>query len=361
MSRDMCNVWVGQRSVIVGALFTGVLAVQMVLLSDSGSSIFSGTSMIYALQLQISLQSLCLFLVQVEGSFASIERILEFTERLPQEPPRRMPSDSFLMKSAWPGNDFTLELKDVSVRYEAKLPLALDKFSAKIIAQEKVGIVGRTGCGKSTLFGAIFRLFELEAGSITLGDKDISTLGVATLRQQLTMVPQDPVLFSGDLRRNLDPLASHSDEVLWSVLKRCSMSELISGIEGGLSAAVSVGGSNFSVGERQVLCLARALLRSTPVLCLDEATANVDPTNDQRIQDILSFEVKDLMVLTIAHRLHTVIKSDRIMVLDDGKLAQFDRPEILLQTDGIFKDLASQAGIHSTESENGSDPFEISI
>jgi ABC-type multidrug transport system fused ATPase/permease subunit len=212
---------------------------------------------------------------------------------------------------------------------------------------EKVGIVGRTGSGKSTIMGAIFRLLELESGHILLGGVDVSTVGVGLLRRLVTIVPQDPILFSGELRKNLDPLNARTDDKIWSALTRCSLDSFVGGLDGGLAAHIAEGGSNFSVGERQVLCLARALLREAPVLCLDEATANVDPTNDKRIQEILVTEVKGCLVLTIAHRLHTVLHSNRILVLDHGRLAQNDSPKALLATPGLFRDLANQAGITS--------------
>lgn len=197
--------------------------------------------------------------------------------------------------------------------------------------------------------GALFRLFKLEGGRILLGGVDIASCGLAFVRQKITIVPQDPVLFSGDLRKNLDPLTTQTDKQLWDALRRCSLDDLVQGLQDGLASPVSEGGRNFSVGERQVLCLARALLRGTRVLCLDEATANVDPTNDRRIQHVLTEEIRDCLVLTIAHRLHTVLASDRIMVLDRGQLAQLDSPQNLLQKEGIFRDLALQAGIEGAD------------
>jgi len=300
--------------------------------------------LIYALQLGFSLKTASYFAVQTEGVLASTERIAEFSG-LKQEPPWQMPSDSALVKAGWPGTGATLEFEAVSVRYLSGAPRALNKLSFAIQAKEKVGIVGRTGSGKSTVMGAIFRLFELEEGRIFLGGQDIAGIGIGLLRRQVTIVPQDPILFAGQIRKNLDPLGARSDEEVWMGLRRCNFEDSIRGLEGGLLFPVSEGGSNFSVGERQVLCLARALLRDARVLCLDEATANIDPKNEKRIQEVLTQELVNYMVLTIAHRLHTVLKSDRIIVLDAGSLAQLGAPRELLETPGILKDLAAQVGI----------------
>lgn len=345
ITRDATNLWIEQRLCVLGALVVTALGLQMVLLPGSVSPSISAVAVIFALTLGFHLKTLVYFLVQLEGTFASVERILQFTQTAELEPPRALLPDEELRRVGWPAADADLVFEDVCLRYLPHLPPALNRFSASLRAQEKVGIVGRTGSGKSTIMGALFRLFRLEGGRILLGGVDIATCGLALLRTKVTIVPQDPILFSGELRKNLDPLAQRSDGELWDSLKRCSLADLVASMEGGLGTAVSEGGRNFSLGERQVLCLARALLRGTRVLCLDEATANVDPENDQRIQRILSVEVSHCLVLTIAHRLHTVLKSDRIMVLDKGSLAQLDSPGVLLTTDGIFKELATQAGI----------------
>jgi len=345
MLKDCTNLWMEQRLCVVAAFVVATLALQMVLLPGMVSSSIAAVAVIYSLQLGFQLKTFVYFLVQVEGTFAAVERVLEFTQTAEQEPARCLPSDEALERSGWPSADASLVFEDVCLRYLPHLPLALDHFSAALMAGEKVGIVGRTGSGKSTIMGAMFRLFGLESGRILLGGVDVATCGLSILRRKVTIVPQDPVLFSGELRRNLDPLGLRTDGEVWEALRRCSLIELVDSMGEGLGLTVAEGGRNFSVGERQVLCLARALLRGTQVFCLDEATANVDPENDQRIQKVLTVEVKDCLVLTIAHRLHTVLRSDRIMVLDQGRLAQLDAPRVLLSSPGIFHDLATQAGI----------------
>jgi len=347
--RETSNFWTEQRLSFLGSMVVGTLAVQMVLNPSTGSSMFAAVALIYTLQLGFALKTVSFFLVQVEGVLASVERVAEFTDRLEQEPSWQTPGDQQLTNGGWPGPEPLLAFENVCVRYLPGLPLALDGVTVALRAKEKVGIVGRTGSGKSTIMGSIFRLFDLEEGRILLGNVDISSIGVGLLRRQITIVPQDPMLFAAPLRKNLDPTSVRSDEDVWSALRRCSLEEMVKTLGGGLAADVSEGGSNFSLGERQVLCLARALLRDARVLCLDEATANVDPTNDRRIQEVLVRELKECLVLTIAHRLHTVLHSDRIMVLDRGHLAQIGSPKDLLAESGIFKELAAQAGITSEE------------
>ncbi|CAE8691957.1 unnamed protein product [Polarella glacialis] len=353
MSRDVANLWTEQRLQWLASLVVGVLAVLMVMMPSAGASPqLTALGLIYALQLGFSLKTASYFLVAVEGVFASVERVMEFTNDLQQEPPWQMPADAALVQAKWPQDECSLVFEDVCVRYLPHLPRALDGFSVSLKAREKVGLVGRTGSGKSTVMGTLFRLMELESGRILLGGVDIAGVGVGHLRRQITIVPQDPILFSGELRKNLDPLGVRTDAELWAALKGCSLSAMVESLEGGLSAKVAEGGINFSVGERQVLCLARALLRESRILCLDEATANVDPTNDKRIQQVLSQGLQDCLVLTIAHRLHTVLRSDRILVLERGYLAQSGPPATLLAQPGIFKELANQAGIYNVNSDS---------
>lgn len=351
LSKETANNWAQQRLELLASTLVLALALLLVLTPGSASTSMAAVALVFSLTCGESLTHFTSFLVQVEGSFASVERVKEFTEQLEQEPPWRMPLDATLESREWPGPEAGLVLEQVSVRYLPHMPRALNSVSFQLSAREKVGVVGRTGSGKSTVIGALVRMFPLEEGRVLLGGVDISEVGVGLLRRQVTIVPQDPVLFSGELRRNLDPLAQRSDSEIWDVLRRSSLAELIQTLSGGLAASVAEAGSNFSVGERQVLCLVRALLRGTHVLCLDEATANVDPTNDARIQHILEAEVGNSLVLTIAHRLRTVLGSDRILVLDNGRVAQFDTPRELLTKAGIFRDLACDAGITRLEAE----------
>jgi len=345
LSKEIANSWAQQRLELIASFVVLTLAMLLIFTSGTVSTSVAAVALVLSLSCGESLAFFMSFLVIVEGTFASVERIKEFTEQLEQEPPWHMAIDDMLETQRWPDAEANLVFERVSVRYMSHMPRALDNLSFCISPREKVGIVGRTGSGKSTVMGALFRLFILEEGRVLLGGVDLADVGVGLLRRQITIVPQDPVLFSGELRRNLDPLELRSDEEVWEVLRRSTLTELVQGLSGCLAASVAESGSNFSVGERQVLCLARALLRGTHVLCLDEATANVDPTNDARIQHVLEQELGNTLVLTIAHRLQTVLGNDRILVLDDGRSAQFDTPHALLAHQGLFRDLAWDAGI----------------
>jgi len=357
ITKEATNHWTNQRLGFLGSLVVLGLSLLLMLLPGRVSASFGALAIIYALAMGETLKNIAYFLVMCETSFSSVERCQEFAEQLEQEPPWQRPHDAELEAAAWPGTA-TCELvfEAVSLRYLSHMPCALDCLSFRLRPLEKLGIVGRTGSGKSTIMSALLRLFPLEGGRVLLGGVDTAEVGLGLLRRRITIVPQDPILFSGELRRNLDPLESLGDAEIWSGLRRCGLAELVEGLPGGLGASVSEGGGNFSLGERQVLCLSRALMRGTCLLCLDEATANVDPANDARIQRVLSEEVSDMLVLTIAHRLHTVIHSDRILVLDKGCLAQLDTPAALLAKPGLFKELAEKAGILEPQSPVQSPP-----
>jgi ATP-binding cassette subfamily C (CFTR/MRP) protein 1 len=231
-----------------------------------------------------------------------------------------------------------LRIANLGMRYRPGLPLVLKGIDIDIPAGSSVGIVGRTGAGKSSLFAAILRLVEPEAGSVVeIDGVDVASLGLHTLRRAISIIPQDPVLFNGSLRFNLDPLEmARDDGALWAALDKAGLGAHARGLPGQLDHAVLEGGKNFSQGEKQLVCLARALLRSSKLLLLDEATSSVDFETDAQIQATIRSEFGDATVLCIAHRVDTIRDCDQILVLSDGKVAEFGPPEELQARGGDY-------------------------
>mmetsp|Transcript_876 Transcript_876/g.1744 ORF Transcript_876/g.1744 Transcript_876/m.1744 type:complete len:1390 (+) Transcript_876:165-4334(+) len=281
---------------------------------------------------------------EVVNQMVSVERVLEYGH-LESEAPLICEGDNKLKDSGWPSAG-EIEYNGVSVRYRSTLPLALRKISFRIPAGARVGVVGRTGSGKSTVVQTLFRLLEPEDGKILIDSQDISKMGLHTLRTKISVIPQVPTLFSGcTVRENLDLFGLHSDEAIAQVLKSCHLMEAIEKLSDGTNSIVSEGGSNFSVGQRQLLCLARALLAQNKILVLDEATASVDRRTDQLLQQALQESYQDGTILAVAHRLDTIIDYDFILVLGQGEVLEFGTPDALLsQTEGIFTDMVQDTG-----------------
>nr|XP_048323697.1 ABC transporter C family member 12-like isoform X2 [Ziziphus jujuba var. spinosa] len=266
---------------------------------------------------------------RAENSLNSVERVGTYID-LHSEAPAII--ESHRPPPAWPSSG-TIKFEDVILRYRPGLPPVLHGLSFNISSSEKVGIVGRTGAGKSSMINALFRIVEMEKGRILIDGCDISKFGLTDLRKVLSIIPQSPVLFSGTVRFNLDPFCEHNDADLWEALERAHLKDAIRGNPFGLDAEVLEGGENFSVGQRQLISLARALLRRSKILVLDEATSAVDVGTDALIQKTIREEFKSCTMLIIAHRLNTIIDSDRILVLDAGQVLEYDSPEKLLSNE----------------------------
>ncbi|XP_026807199.1 probable multidrug resistance-associated protein lethal(2)03659 isoform X1 [Rhopalosiphum maidis] len=292
---------------------------------------------------------------ELENQMTSVERVLEYTNA-PQEaalesPPEKKPSKEWPQKGQ-------IMFKNFYLRYSLDSPHVLKDLNIKIESMEKIGIVGRTGAGKSSLIGALFRL-AVNEGSIFVDDLDINDLGLHELRSKLSIIPQEPVLFSGTMRKNLDPFDEYPDHALWNALDEVELKDAVEDLPGGLNSKMSEGGSNFSVGQRQLVCLARAIVRNNKILVLDEATANVDPQTDALIQNTIRNKFRLCTVLTIAHRLNTVMDSDKVLVMDAGKMVEFDHPHNLLKNkDGFLYKMVDQTGrataelLHSVAAES---------
>lgn len=257
-------------------------------------------------------------------------------------------SDNTPLKS-WPENG-SMKFERVWLSYDQNDVYQLRDVSFEIKGGEKVGIVGRSGAGKSTIMTAILRLAEPK-GKIIIDDVIVGEIGLHELRTVISIIPQDPILFSGTLRENMDPFSEFTDEEIWTVLEHVQMKNKIFNITGQLLSPVEASGSNFSAGERQLLCLARAMMRKNRILIIDEATANVDSNTDSLIQEVVRERFEQCTVLTIAHRLETIIDSDKVFVVDAGRVAENDHPHTLLQNeDGLFYKLVEQAGKKKADS-----------
>ncbi|XP_051881362.1 ATP-binding cassette sub-family C member 10 [Pristis pectinata] len=304
-----------------------------------GSPGLVGLALSYALSITNLLSGAISSFTQTETQMVSVERLDEYTTEIPSEPQ----DDSVEVSSTWPQRGLIL-FQDVVLVYRPGLPTVLNGINVKINPGEKVGIVGRTGSGKSSLFLALFRMVELTEGQIFIDSVDTRTVSLLELRSRMAIIPQDPFLFSGTVRENLDPLTHHTDQELWDVLHQCHLLEVTHRM-GGLNAELGERGKNLSIGQKQLMCLARALLTKSKILCIDEATASVDQKTDQLLQETIRRQFAEKTVLTIAHRINTIMDSDRVLVMDAGTLKEFDSPDVLSEDrDSYFYHL-----IHSDE------------
>ncbi|XP_060540945.1 ATP-binding cassette sub-family C member 5 isoform X2 [Pantherophis guttatus] len=322
--------WLAVRLDIVSIALITVTGLMIVFMHGQIPPAYAGLAISYAVQLTGLFQFTVRLASETEARFTSVERIDHYIKTLSLEAPARIKNKAPLPD--WP-HEGEIRFENAEMRYRENLPLVLKKVCFTIKPKEKIGIVGRTGSGKSSLGMALFRLVELSGGCIKIDGVKISDIGLADLRSKLSIIPQEPVLFSGTVRSNLDPFAQYSEEQIWETLERTHMKDCISQLPMKLESEVMENGENFSVGERQLLCIARALLRRCKILILDEATAAMDSETDSLIQETIREAFANCTMLTIAHRLHTVLGSDRIMVLMQGQVMEFDTPAALLSND----------------------------
>uniref|UniRef100_A0ACD5TQI2 Uncharacterized protein n=1 Tax=Avena sativa TaxID=4498 RepID=A0ACD5TQI2_AVESA len=300
---------------------------------------FLGLCLSYALTLSSAQVFLTRFYSNLENSIISVERIKQFMH-LPSEPPavisdRRPPP-------AWPSQG-KIELENLRVKYRENAPTVLRGITCTFAAGHKVGVVGRTGSGKTTLLSALFRLIDPSSGRILIDDVDICTIGLKDLRMKLSIIPQEPTLFRGSVRSNVDPLGEYTDQDIWEALDKCQLKKTISVLPRLLESPVSDDGENWSAGQRQLFCLARVLLRRNRILVLDEATASIDSATDAVLQRVIKQEFSGCTVITIAHRVPTVTDSDMVMVLSYGKLVEYDSPSKLMENeDSAFCNLVAE-------------------
>ncbi|KAG7167512.1 Multidrug resistance-associated protein 1-like 3, partial [Homarus americanus] len=338
----MANRWLAIRLEFIGNIMTFSAAMFAVVGRGNISGGIVGLSVSYALSVTQTLNWLVRMTSDVETNVVAVERIKEYTE-VPQEAAWDISSKK--PHKDWPDQG-VVDFNNYSTRYREGMDLVVKDISFHINGGEKIGIAGRTGAGKSSLTLGLFRVIEAAGGNITIDGVNISDIGLHDLRGRLTIIPQDPVLFSGTLRMNLDPFGVFDDAEVWSALEHCHLKEYVSELSSGLQYNITEGGDNLSVGQRQLVCLGRALLRKTRLLVLDEATAAVDLETDDLIQQTIRREFTDCTVLTIAHRLNTIMDSTRVLVLDRGEVKEFDTPSNLLKDKtSIFYGMAKDAGL----------------
>ncbi|XP_010671548.2 ABC transporter C family member 10 [Beta vulgaris subsp. vulgaris] len=343
------NEWLIQRLEILCAIILAAAALCMVLLpTGTFSSGVIGMALSYGLSLNMTM----VFAIQNQCTLANY---IICVERLNQY--MHIPSEALevIEHSRPPENWPTVgkvEICNLQIRYRPDTPLVLKGISCTFEGGDKIGIVGRTGSGKTTLIGALFRLVEPTGGKIIVDGIDISSIGLHDLRSRVGIIPQDPTLFNGTVRFNLDPLCRHNDDELWEVLGKCQLKEVVQEKEQGLDSLVVEDGSNWSMGQRQLFCLGRALLRRSRVLVLDEATASIDNATDMILQRTIRTEFVDCTVITVAHRIPTVMDCTKVLAISDGKLVEYDEPMELIKKDGsLFGQLVKEYWSHSNSAE----------
>lgn len=320
------NRWLSIRLEFLGALM--VFSSAAFAIFNKQQPALVGLSLSYALSITTQMMMAVRLSTETENSFNAVERVEHYGNMKAEaswEDGDHKPSSP-----DWP-KEGAVSLRNLEMKYRDDGETILKGLTLDIKAGEKIGVVGRTGAGKSTLFQALFRIAEASGGSVLFDGEDISRYGLHTARKAVSIIPQEPTLFSGTVLSNLDPFNEYKDDApLIEALKKAQLGKAVLGHPLKLRMPVTEGGENFSVGQRQLLCLARALLRKTRILVVDEATANVDMETDALIQQTIRANFSDRTTLTIAHRLNSIIDSDRVLVLDHGKILELDTPQALL-------------------------------
>uniref|UniRef100_A0AAY4BSE5 Multidrug resistance-associated protein 1 n=1 Tax=Denticeps clupeoides TaxID=299321 RepID=A0AAY4BSE5_9TELE len=337
----VANRWLAVRLEFVGNCIVMFAALFAVISRDNLSPGIMGLSISYALQVTASLNWLVRMSSELETNIVAVERVKEYGDT---EKEAEWTLEGSKPTTGWPTAGH-IEICSFGLRYRDDLELAIRNINVIIEGGEKVGIVGRTGAGKSSLTLGLFRIIEASEGEIRVDGVNIANMGLHDLRSRITIIPQDPVLFSGTLRMNLDPFDGYTDEEVWRTLELAHLKNFVSGLPDKLNHECAEGGENLSLGQRQLVCLARALLRKTKILVLDEATAAVDLETDNLIQSTIRTQFEDCTVLTIAHRLNTIMDYTRVLVLDKGQMAEFDSPASLLAKKGLFYKMAKDSGL----------------
>lgn len=342
--------WLSTRLDLIGNCLVFVTGILVVTSRFNVSPSISGLVLSYILSIVQMIQFTVRQLAEVENGMNATERIHYYGTHLEEE----APAHTIEVRKSWPESG-EIVFKDVQMRYRENLPLVLSGLSMHVEGGERIGVVGRTGAGKSSIMSTLFRLVELSGGSITIDGLDISTIGLQDLRSRLAIIPQDPTLFKGTIRSNLDPFNEHNDLELWSALRQSDLVSEDASLDDKspgrihLDGIVEDEGMNFSLGQRQLMALARALVRGSQIIVCDEATSSVDMETDDKIQRTIATGFRGKTLLCIAHRLQTIINYDRICVMDQGRIVELDTPTELYRRGGIFRGMCDRSGIRKEE------------
>ncbi|KAG1365236.1 hypothetical protein COCNU_12G002360 [Cocos nucifera] len=340
------NEWLGFRLELIGSFVLCISALLMVMLPSSViKPEFVGLSLSYGLSLNSVVFWAIWISCFIENRMVSVERIKQFCN-IPSEAAWEI--KDCLPSPNWPNRGDVI-INDLKVRYRPNTPLVLKGITISIHGGEKIGVVGRTGSGKSTLIQALFRIVEPSGGKIIIDEVDICTLGLHDLRSRFGIIPQEPVLFEGTVRSNIDPIGKYSDDEIWQALERCQLKDAVASKPEKLDALVVDNGENWSVGQRQLLCLGRVMLKHSRILFMDEATASVDSQTDAVIQKIIREDFAACTIISIAHRIPTVMDCDRVLVIDAGLAKEFDKPAKLIERPSLFGALVQEYANRSSD------------
>lgn len=344
--------WLSTRLDLIGNLLVFTTGILVVTSRFSINPAIAGLVLSYILSIVQMIQFTVRQLAEVENHMNATERIYHYGHQLDEEPPLHLEP----VRPTWPEHG-EIVFDNVEMRYRAGLPLVLKGLNLHVKAGERIGVVGRTGAGKSSIMSTIFRLVDITGGKIAIDGVDIGKVGLLDLRSRLAIIPQDPTLFRGTVRSNLDPFGEHTDLELWGALRQADLvsSDAVMGDKTQrvhLDGVVEEEGLNFSLGQRQLMALARALVRGSQIIVCDEATSSVDMETDEKIQRTIKEGFKGKTLLCIAHRLKTIIGYDRIIVMDAGRIAEVDVPIKLYDQGGIFRSMCERSGIRREDFDN---------
>jgi ATP-binding cassette subfamily C (CFTR/MRP) protein 1 len=345
--------WLSLRLDTIGNMLVFTTGILVVTSRFNVSPSISGLVLSYILSIVQMMQFTVRQLAEVENGMNATERLHYYGTELEEEAPLH----TIEVRKSWPEKGEII-FDDVQMRYRDGLPLVLQGLTMHVAGGERIGVVGRTGAGKSSIMSTLFRLVELSGGSITVDGVDIGKVGLHDLRSRLAIIPQDPTLFRGTIRSNLDPFNEHTDLELWSALRQSDLVSDEASLDDKspgrihLDGIVEEEGLNFSLGQRQLMALARALVRNSQIIVCDEATSSVDMETDDKIQRTIATGFKGKTLLCIAHRLRTIVNYDRICVMDQGRIAELDSPYQLYLKGGIFRGMCDRSGIRVEDFEN---------